>query len=132
MAKRLHNEHPLSPLLRGAVEEKDTNQVVAALKQWFSQEGNTQWSLVFDNVDNPRLPGINDAQAYDISSYFPETHQGSILVTTRSSRLLIGKVIHVTKLVDIQESIMILASTSGRKDIDQGKYMIALIQIFYH
>ncbi len=81
----------------------------------------------FDNVDNPKLPGISDPQAYDVKSYFPEAHQGSILITTRSSKLRIGEEVSVKKLLDIQESIAILASTSGREDLDQGNYTIILV-----
>ncbi|MCJ1347902.1 hypothetical protein MMC31_006132, partial [Peltigera leucophlebia] len=122
MAKRLYNESQPSPLLTRALENNDTNQVVAALKNWFSSSGNTRWILVFDNVDNPKYPGISDPEAYDVSSYFPEAYQGSILITTRSSHLSIGKVVHVpvTKLVDIKESIIILASMSERQISDQA------------
>ena len=134
MAKRLHIEYPSSVLLRRAAEEKDADQVVALIKQWLSKRGNTQWILVFDNVDNPKLPGISDPQAYDIELYFPEVHQGSILITTRSPCLKIGEVIiiPVKKLLDVQESINILASTSGRENLDQGKYMIMLGHRFYY
>ena len=132
MAKRLHREYPSSALLRKTTEEKDDNQVVAVVKQWLSLRGNTRWFLVFDNVDNPKLPGPSDPQAYDIRSYFPEAHHGSILITTRSSRLKIGKVISVKKLVDIQESITILASMSGRENLNQGKCIIMLIQRLYY
>ncbi|MCJ1348933.1 hypothetical protein MMC31_007166, partial [Peltigera leucophlebia] len=120
MAKRLYTEYPSSALLRRAIDEKDANQVVAAIKQWLSIRGNSQWILVFDNVDNPKLPGISDPQAYEISSYFPEAHHGSILITTRSSNLKIGEVVSVKKLLDIQECIAILASTSGREGLDQA------------
>lgn len=102
------------------------------MKQWLSIRGNTQWILVFDNVDNPKLPGINDPQAYDIRLYFPDAHQGSILITTRSSRLKIGEVVFVEKLVDIQENILLLASTSGRQNLDQGKYIIVLMHWLYY
>ena len=132
MAKRLHIEHPSSALLRIASEEKDTDQVVALIKQWLSVRGNTQWMLVFDSVDNPKLPGISDPQAYDIRLYFPEAHQGSILITTRSSRLKIGEVVSVKKLLDVQENIILLASTSGRENLDQGKYIIMLVHQFYY
>ena len=132
MAKRLHHEYPSSALLRKTTEEKDADQVVAVVKQWLSLRGNTQWILVFDNVDNPKLPGPSDPQAYDIRSYFPEAHHGSILITTRSSRLKIGKVISVKKLVDIQEGITILASMSGRENLNQGNCIIMLIQRFYY
>ena len=114
-----------------AAEEKDADQIVAFINQWLSIKGNDQWILVFDNVDNPKLPGISDPQAYDIRSYFPEAYQGSILITIRSSRLTIGKVVFVKKLVDIQESINILASMSGSENLDQGNCLIILVQRFY-
>lgn len=122
IAKRLYNEHPSSALLRTAAEEKDVDQVVAIIKQWLSIKDNTRWMLIFDNIDNPKLPGNKDSQAYDIRLYFPEVDQGSILVTTRSARLKIGRVVSIKKLLDIQENIMILASTSEREISDQGIY----------
>lgn len=78
MAKRLQIEYPSSALLRRVIDEKNVDQVVAVIKQWLSIRGNSRWILVFDNVDNPKLPGISDPQAYDVKSYFPEAHQGSI------------------------------------------------------
>lgn len=132
VAKRLYKEYPSSTLLRTAAEEKDANQIVTTVNQWLSMRGNDQWFLVFDNVDNPKLPGVSDPQAYDIKSYFPEAHQGSILITTRSSRLKIGKVVFVRTLVDIQESITILASMSGRENLNRGNCKILLVQKFYY
>lgn len=76
--------------------------------------------LVFDNVDNQELPGVQNPQGYDIRSYFPHAHQGSILITTRSSGLKIGKVISVKKITDIQESMTILTFPSGRVILDKG------------
>lgn len=112
MTARLHNEYPSSPLLNTAVIEKKADQMIAAIKQWLSKKINARWMLVFDNVDNP--------QGYDIRSYFPHAHQGSILITTRSSGLKIGKVIYIKKILDIQESMAILTSMSGREIRDQG------------
>jgi len=126
IAKRLHDEYPSSALLRTAAKSQDIDQTVAAIKQWLSARGNHRWMLVFDNIDNPKLPGIEDPQAYDIRSYFPETHHGSILITTRSSDLKIGKAVSVRKLLDIQESIAILTSTSGRVNLNQGIYVLEL------
>ena len=132
MAKRLHIKHPSSALLRTASEEKDADQVVALIKQWLSIRGNTQWMLIFDNVDNPKLPGISDPQAYDIRLYFPEAYQGSILLTTRSSHPKIGEVVYVEKLLDIQECITILASTSGRQNLNRGIHIIILMKRLYN
>lgn len=130
MASRLYNEYPSSALLRMAKEEKDIDKIVAVVKQWLSLRGNTRWILVFDNVDNPKLHATEkNLQGYDIRSYFPEAHQGHILITTRSSRLEIGKVISVEKFHDVQESITILSSTSRRIIPNQGTYKINLTMI---
>jgi hypothetical protein len=118
-AKRLHRYHPASELLRRAVESKEFDDTVANIKDWFSVKGNNRWLLVFDNVDNPTLPGVEDPQAYDIQSYFPEAHQGSILITTRSSRLEIGKLVCVHKLGP-RESIEMLSSASGREGLEHS------------
>jgi hypothetical protein len=128
-AKRLHKYHPASELLRRAVESKDIEDTVANVKDWFSIKGNHRWLLVFDNVDNPKLPGVEDPQAYDVESYFPETHQGSIIITTRSARLGIGHVVSVQKL-GIRESIAILSSTSGRGGLEQGMRYLQVCRWF--
>ncbi len=120
MAKRLSNEYPSSGSLAAAAKEKNVDRVVEIMKQWLSTRRNTRWIMVFDNVDNPKLPETQDPKAYDIKSYFPEAHQGFILITTRSSRLRIGKVIPIKKILNIRESIEILSSTSGRPLSDQG------------
>jgi Cdc6-like AAA superfamily ATPase len=49
--------------------------VVEAIKNWFAEEGNTEWLLIFDNVD--------DLDAFDIRDFFPKTSWGSILLTSR-------------------------------------------------
>jgi len=121
MAKRLFDQFPSSTLLRTAAESKDADQVAEAMKRWLSVKGNNQWLMVFDNVDNPKLPGIKDPQAYNIKSYFPEAHQGFILITTRSSQLKIGNIIPVKKLQNVRESIAILAYMSDRPISDQGR-----------
>jgi len=126
VAKRLHDEYPSSALLRTAVKSQDIDQTVIVVKQWLSAKRNHRWMLVFDNIDNPKLPNTKDPQAYDIRSYFPGMHHGSILITTRSSGLRIGKVVSVQKLFDDRESIAILASTSRRVNLDQGIYILVL------
>lgn len=122
MANRLHNNRSSSVLLKIAAEPKEPDQIVEAVKQWLSAKGNIQWMLVFDNIDNPKLSSITkDPKAYDIKSYFPEAHQGFILITTRSSQLKIGRVMRVRKLQNIGESIAILSHMSERQISDQGK-----------
>ena len=66
-------------------EGKSLEEVVDAVKQWFDQTGNTRWLLIYDNYDNPKLPGIKDPSTIDIKQYFPDADHGSIIITTRLS-----------------------------------------------
>ena len=61
--------------------------------------------MIYDNYDNPRLECNTDPTAVDIMKYLPEVYQGSVLITTRSSKVEIGHLIQVTKLVDIRDSV---------------------------
>jgi hypothetical protein len=120
LAKRLYTQYKSSTLLRKTAEAENMDEIVAGVRAWLSIQGNHRWILVFDNIDNPKLPGSKDPQAYDIRCYFPEPYHGSIIVTTRSSGLKVGRVISIRKLQDIEESIAILKSMSGRPNLDQG------------
>jgi hypothetical protein len=124
MAKRLHNEHASSVLVKRAMEAKDVDEVVKSIRQWLSIKDNYRWMLVFDNIDNPKIPGNKDPQAYDIKLYFPEAYHGSIIITTRSSRLKLGSVIPIRKLRDIRDGIAILSTNSGRPNLDQGTHTL--------
>ncbi|KAI1392648.1 uncharacterized protein F4822DRAFT_425851 [Hypoxylon trugodes] len=60
--------------------------VVIEMMEWLSRPDNTDWLLVFDNVDR-KYPNNNPFHgAYDINRYLPSDH-GSILITTRLARL---------------------------------------------
>ena len=93
---------------------------VQQMRQWFSRPENDKWLVVFDNYDNPRVPRITSTTSYDIRDYFPYRVQGSILITTRSPRLTFAKQLAVKKLDDINQSLNILATRSGR-EIIKGK-----------
>ena len=91
------------------------------MKKWLSHPGNDQWLLIYDNVDNPKIPDNRRENAYDIRTYFPEAYQGSILVTTRWQTLRIGHLREVTELSKSEESISLLERTSNRANIAEGK-----------
>jgi len=57
----------------GSSEEEQ--HVVSAVKQWFSAPGNTNWLLVFDNLDDPDL--------VDIGEYIPSCNHGTVIITSR-------------------------------------------------
>ena len=113
-ARRLPKEFLSQDALDGPQNEESLNTILREMKAWLGLPGNDRWLLIYDNVDNPKIADNKDRHAYDIQSYFPEAHQGSILVTTRWKTLRIGKPIEVAKLSKDEESISLLLQTSDR------------------
>ena len=57
------------------ISESDGQHVVDAVKQWFAAPENTNWLLVFDNLD--------DLDLVDIEEYFPLCNHGTVIITSR-------------------------------------------------
>jgi ATP/maltotriose-dependent transcriptional regulator MalT len=115
MAKRISKEYPTASRFGGITEDGKLDEVVDAIKRWLDHPKNTKWLMVFDNYDNPKVPGTVDKAAVNIRRFLPEAYHGSIIVTTRSSQVNIGHRIRVGKLEDIHHSLQILSSTSRRE-----------------
>ena len=113
-ARRVPERYFDQELLYGPQNEVSLDAIVSGMKKWLDLQGNHRWLLIFDNVDNPEIPDNKDSDAYDIQSYFPETHQGSILVTTRWKTLRIGHLLEVAKLPTADDSVSLLEQISGR------------------
>ncbi|KAN0078823.1 hypothetical protein V8E54_005336 [Elaphomyces granulatus] len=58
-----------------------------------------------------------DPAAVDIRKYLPESYQGSVIITTRSSEVKIGHHIRIRKLEDVRDSIKILSNASRREGL---------------
>ncbi|KAI3326595.1 P-loop containing nucleoside triphosphate hydrolase protein [Xylariaceae sp. AK1471] len=101
--------------------QQNHEEVVKAVKAWFSLPGNTRWLLVYDNFDDPKLGNGTDEAGIDIGRFLPEAYQGSVIVTTRSSRVTMGHPTRIKKLESINDSLQILATTSGRGSVQYGK-----------
>ncbi|KAK5653385.1 hypothetical protein OQA88_8870 [Cercophora sp. LCS_1] len=80
-------EGQVSERSRNAVlhSEEDLKAVVADVLGWLAQPDNSDWLLIFDNVDQDVNQG-SETGAYDVRRYLPGDH-GSVLITTRLSRL---------------------------------------------
>lgn len=92
----------------------DEKLKIDKVRRWLSESKNDQWLLIFDNYDDPSLPGMDSTTGYDIRTYFPHRAQGSILITTRSPRLVFAKQLLLKKLESVEQSLAILAVRSGR------------------
>jgi hypothetical protein len=66
--------------------EGDIDTVITEVMDWLSRPDNTNWLLIFDNVDRDYQQHNPELGAYDISRYLPSDH-GSVLITTRLFRL---------------------------------------------
>lgn len=112
------------------------SEIVEQVRKWLSKPDNSRWLLILDNYDNPILSQTNDPEAYDLKLYFPHRHQGSIIITTRSSRWTLGKQIKLKNFDDVELSLSILANTSCRAEartgqISQGMQHVTFALTFY-
>lgn len=107
-ASRLPKRSLSQELLDGPQDEGALKSILLQMRMWLDLPGNDRWLLIFDNVDNPKIPDNKREHAYDIRSYFPEAHQGSILVTTRWRTLRLGHLVEVAKLSEVDEGISLL------------------------
>jgi hypothetical protein len=120
IAKQILREHPSASWLSNIDTNENSDDVVDAIKAWLSLPNNTRWLMIYDNYDNPKLPGNADPTAVDIRKFLPESYQGSILITTRSSQVTFGHLIQIRKLMDMRDSLQILSNASRREGLRDG------------
>lgn len=61
-------------------ESSDYDKITAAVLRWLCIDGNDNWLLVFDNVD--------DMQVIDRGKHFPKSPSGTIIITSRRRGLV--------------------------------------------
>jgi NB-ARC domain len=121
IARRILQDCPSVGQLGVLTDDKKQDEVVAAVKRWLEHAKNTWWLMVFDNYDNPKVPGNVDPGVVDIRQFLPEAHHGSVIVTTRLSTVNIGRRIKVEKL-DIRDGLKILSDASHREGVMDGQF----------
>ena len=70
---------------RGGTSDLDV--AVKKIITWLAQPDNTDWLLIFDNIDREYSPHKTDPNAYDVRRYFSGADHGAVLITTRLARL---------------------------------------------
>jgi AAA ATPase domain len=120
-AKQILREHPSASRLSSVDIKENLDEVVDAVKEWLSLSNNTRWLMIYDNYDNPKLAGNADPAAVDIGKFLPESYQGSVIITTRSSQVKIGHPIQIRKLEDMRDGVKILSNSSRREGLLDGK-----------
>lgn len=120
-AKRILRYCPSASRLSSIDLHADPDEVVGEVNAWLSEVGNTRWLAIYDNYDHPKVRGNDDAAAVDIGKFLPDADQGSVIITTRSSQVRVGRCIPMRKLADVDESMAILSSMSRRNLSAEGK-----------
>jgi hypothetical protein len=95
-------------------DPQEEERMMQQARQWLSRPDNNKWLVIYDNYDDPRLPGISSSTGYDIRDFFPHRAHGSILITTRSPQLTYAKQLRLNKFDYVNQSLTILARRSGR------------------
>jgi hypothetical protein len=90
---------------------EESRKAAQGILKWFAHPSNTQWLLVFDNIDETSYeePDQHSGNSsYDITQYFPRSDTGSIIVTTRLQRLVsLGSSLPLRKL-GVLDGLLIL------------------------
>ena len=126
VAGQILREHPSASRLSSMDMKENLDEVIDAVKSWLSLLNNTRWLIIYDNYDNPKLPANIDLAALDIRKYLPESYQGSVIITTRSSQVRIGHTIQIRKLENVRDSLEILSNTSRREGLINGEDVLDL------
>ena len=65
----------------------DLNAVIYNVLTWLARSDNTNWLLIFNNVDQEYSSRHTEPNAYDIKRYYSSADHGAVLITTRLARL---------------------------------------------
>ncbi|KAH6703057.1 putative vegetative incompatibility protein HET-E-1 [Leptodontidium sp. MPI-SDFR-AT-0119] len=121
LAKQISREHPSAIPVSSQETKQNLDEVVESVKAWLSLPNNTRWLMIYDNYDTPKLCSRMDPAAVDIRKFLPDSYQGSVIITTRSSEVRIGHLIQVRKLSNIRDSLEILSTVSRRQELKTGE-----------
>ena len=76
---------------------------------------------MFDNYDTPKVLGNTGRSVVYIQQFLPEAHHGSVVVTTRSSKVNLGRRLQVGKIKDVHDSLQFLSNASRRRGVMGGQ-----------
>lgn len=111
-------------------DKGDVAKAIAAVLEWFNEDGNTKWLLILDNVDSQvqsdRLDDDDEqpshTEGFDALQYIPSNAQGTMLFTSRLSYLAraMGGVSIAVDQMTPGEGLELLCGLSKRKSNEPG------------
>ena len=81
-------------------QPSEAQYVVGAVKRWFALPKNSNWLLVFDNLDDPDL--------VDIEEYIPVCNHGTVIITSRRRSLQQGRRGFEVEQMEPKEAVQLL------------------------
>lgn len=89
------------------LDQNASSLAVIAVKEWLRRDCNSNWLLIFDNVD--------DLESFSISDFFPNSQYGCIILTSRRPECVrLGHEMHLD-VMDENESITLLSKSYLRE-----------------
>jgi NB-ARC domain len=115
-ACRIFDELSENTASQSSTSTEDIERIINRLLAWLSESTNNRWLLVYDNIDRDDSQELKDQDpdAFDVTRYFPPADHGSILLTTRLSKLgKLGPDLQLSR-VNEQQGIEILSNLAER------------------
>lgn len=103
----------------GTKNENELKKDAQKALRWLSQDNNTHWLLIYDNIDQyspyESAHGNDIKQGtYDIHKYLPSADHGSIIITTRLQQLAeLGTISYPVNKLSFSEGVELLKRCSG-------------------
>jgi len=110
-------------------QPSEAQYVVGAVKRWLAFPENSNWLLVFDNLDDPDL--------VDIGEYLPAGNHGTVVITSRRRDLKQGRRGFEVQQMQPREGIQLLLTASGMSKFDdlvpigESNLKLSIISIFW-
>ncbi|KAK4981907.1 hypothetical protein LTR66_009615 [Elasticomyces elasticus] len=103
----------------------DLDAVVTEVMGWLAQQDNSDWLLIFDNVDREYNPRNPYPDAYDVKRYLPGADLGAVLITTRLATLeQMGDSQQLGKADKKQSEAILRSWYKGNYDPVQGEHLL--------
>jgi hypothetical protein len=124
-AQRIAAEHPETKLAKLTVSDKGNREdqghedPVQDVKDWLSEPENANWLIICD--DYRSLAPTKDSPVIGIQQFLPEVDHGAVLITTRETGMNLGIPIAVDGFSNLEDSLAVLSTVSGREQINKGQ-----------